>query len=122
MEWLTKFNDQLLGAPTGALVLLSCIAFGYVLRFFRRFPNEAIPLAVILWGAAFFMLLAPERQNMALRFWLARNFTIGLIIGFVAWLIHNKGLAILEDKVPFLKGLLTPTTPPPTEPPKDNTP
>lgn len=124
MDWITELNDQLIGAPAVALVVLGCIAIGYALRLARKFPNDAIPLTVIIAGSALFMLLAPDRTNgMQMRVWLTRNFLIGLILGFLAWRIHARGLKQLEDKIPFLKGILSTDAeaapPPPPNPPQD---
>ncbi len=105
METLTKFNEQLVGAPVGVLIFLGVIVCGYVLRVLACFPNRFIPAAVILLSAIFFMLLAP-RGELALRIWLGRNFLIGITIGFVAWKTHRNGLSKIEDKIPFLKGWL----------------
>ena len=87
--WLSK----LYGLPGSVLVLVSCIFFGYVLKLLpkRWFPNAGIPVAVILWGCAFNMLMAdPCADALPIRVWIVKNFLIGLIIGVAAWLVHNK--------------------------------
>ena len=87
--WLSK----LYGLPGGVLVLVSCIAFGYLLKLVpaKWFPNAGIPVAVILWGCAFNMLMAdPRADALPIRVWIGKNFLIGLIIGVIAWMIHNK--------------------------------
>ena len=87
--WLSK----LYGLPGGMLVLLSCIAFGYLLKFVPKkwFPNAGISVAVILWGCAFNMLIAdPRADALPIRIWVVKNLLIGLIIGVVAWMVHNK--------------------------------
>lgn len=116
MEWLdtylTEASDllgKLYGIPGGVLVLISCLVIGYVLRVIRRFPNSAIPLVVILWGPVFNMLIAdPKADTFPLRLWLVKNFLVGVVLGGVAWTIHNKALKKLEEKLPFLKGWLVP--------------
>ena len=87
--WLSK----LYGLPGGMLVLISCIAFGYLLKFVPKqwFPNQGIPLAVILWGCTFNMLIAdPRADSLPIRIWVVKNLLIGLIIGVAAWMVHNK--------------------------------
>lgn len=112
IETIIDALNKIEGAPAIALVLLSCLAVGYALRFIRRFPNDGIPVAVILWGAAFMPLLSDFRTSgiQSLRVWIIRNLVVGLIVGFVAWLVHNLILSKVEDwissKVPALGKLL----------------
>lgn len=90
--------NKLYGLPAAALVLLSCVAVGYVLRFIKRFPNDGIPVAVILWGAVAMSLVADSRAaNMSLRVWIVRNVLVGLGIGFGAWVTHKMVLSKIED-------------------------
>ena len=94
VAWL----NQLYGLPAIALVFLSCIVLGYVLKLVKGFPNDGIPLAVILWGAILLPLLT-EYKPGGLRIWLLKNILVGVIAGFIAWLFHNKILAKIEDKL-----------------------
>lgn len=90
--------NQLYGLPAAALVLISCLAVGYVLRFIKRFPNDGIPVAVVLWGAVAMTLVADSRAtSMSLRVWIVRNVLVGLAIGFISWLVHNLLLSKVED-------------------------
>lgn len=90
--------NQLYGLPAAALVLISCLAVGYVLRFIKAFPNNGIPVAVVLWGAIAMTLVADSRAtSMSLRVWIVRNVLVGLAIGFISWLIHNLLLSKVED-------------------------
>lgn len=89
--------DKIQGWPTTALVFATCIVFGYALRFIKRFPNDGIPVAVILWGAVFMLLLAdPRPHDMPARVWTVRNLLVGLAIGFFAWILHKVILTKLE--------------------------
>lgn len=102
--------NKLYGLPAIALVALSCIVVGYILRCIKRFPNDGIPIAVILWGAAFLPLLSDYTPGK-FRIWLVRNVFVGLITGFVAWLFHNKILSKIEDKLGlFNNSTVDPTT------------
>lgn len=94
LQWL----DRIQGLSAAALIFMSCIVVGYALRFVKRFPNDGIPVVVILWGAVAMLIIAdPRASSMPARIWTMRNLAVGLIIGLVAWLIHNKLLSRAED-------------------------
>lgn len=104
METLNKWWDQasemlgkLNGAPSLLLILFSCIGVGYGLRWIKRFPNNAIPIVVILWGGLFNLLIA-DTASIALRIWLGRNLLVGLIVGVASWALHMTLLKKLEKK------------------------
>lgn len=94
VDWLQKLD----GAPAIALVLFTCIMLGTILRFVRKFPNDGIPVAVVLWGGLFYPLIASDNNDITLRVWLVRNVLIGLIAGFVAWLVHKAIISRLEKR------------------------
>lgn len=90
--------DRIQGLPAAALVLFGCIVIGYVLRFIKAFPNNAIPVVVILSGSVLMLILAdPRATAMPARIWTMRNLLVGLIIGFAAWMLHYYALAKIED-------------------------
>lgn len=90
--------NQLYGLPAVALVLGSCIVLGYVLRFIKAFPNDGIPVAVILWGGIVMSLVADSRaSSMPIRVWVVRNILVGMIIGLGAWLVHKALLSRVEN-------------------------
>lgn len=97
LDSITTFLGTLYNLPSGTLVALTCLIFGYVLRYFQNFPKNAIPLAVILWGALWFPVLCSFDGKTPIRIWLIRNVFIGLVIGFAAWMLHNKFLSKVED-------------------------
>lgn len=98
LNQLTDLLQKLYGLPAGALVIVGCVVLGYVLRFWKGFPNQAIPVAVILFGGVVFPVIADANNDLTLRVWLVRNLLIGLAIGFIAWIAHNKFLKPIEDK------------------------
>ena len=99
--------DTLYGLPGNALVALTCIVLGYVLRLVRKFPNEGIPLACILWGMVCNPLVAdPASAGQSIRIWIVRNILVGAIVGAVSWLSHKLILSKLESRIPILGGLL----------------
>lgn len=94
LQWL----DRIQGLSAAVLVFFSCIVVGYCLRFIKRFPNNGIPLAVVLWGALMMLIIADPRANtMPARVWTMRNLGAGLIIGFLAWLMHRTLIKRLEE-------------------------
>lgn len=92
--------DKIQGLSAVALVFLSCVVVGYALRFIKRFPNDGIPVVVILWGALAMLFIAdPRATTMPARIWTARNVFVGLIIGMVAWLTHKMLLSKIENLI-----------------------
>jgi hypothetical protein len=89
--------NKLYGLPAIAIVMLGCLALGYLLRFIKAFPNDAIPVVCILFGAVLLPTLADARGPMPLRIWLVKNAMLGLIVGCLAWITHNILLSRLED-------------------------
>jgi len=98
LEDFLKILDRIQGLSSIALVAFSCLVIGYILRFVKRFPNDAIPVVVVLWGAAAMMFVADGRPGtMKPHVWEARNVLIGLIVGAVCWAIHFIALRRLES-------------------------
>lgn len=101
---LTQTADllgRLYSVPGYVMVFLSCLGFGYGLKKFRRFPNEAIPLAVIMWGTIWTMAIAdPRADNFPLRVWMVKNLVFGSLIGAAAWALHAN-----RRRIPLLKKL-----------------
>jgi hypothetical protein len=92
--------DKLQGASAVTLVFLSCIVVGYILRFIKPFPNNAIPVVVVLWGGMFMSLIASGRATtMPMHVWVIRNALVGLIIGGAAWIAHYVVISRIETWV-----------------------
>lgn len=107
LTFVTDTLGKLYGLPGAVLCLIASIGLGWVLKGFKRFPNDAIPAVVVLSACVLNMVLAdPRSDTLPLRLWVAKNFTVGLIIGVVAWQLHHRWLRKIEDKIPFLKGWL----------------
>lgn len=110
--------DKIQGWGIPPIVVAVCIIFGYILKCIKKFPNDAIPLVVIIAGAIGMLILSPPTpQGSVVRAWHFRNFSIGLIFGFVAWMIHNIMLSRIEDylstKFQFVGNLLGKNPDPP---------
>jgi len=84
--------------PAVGLVFSVVIIVGYCLRFWKWFPNDGIPVAVIVTGAAAMLLVSDGRpDNIGWRVWNVKLCFTGLIIGFIAWMMHNLVISKLED-------------------------
>ena len=95
---LLTFLDKIQGWPAALLTVVGCISIGYLLKFWKWFPNESIPIVVILFGIAFFMFLAdPRPSDKPARIWVVRNAIIGLIYGCVAWALHYWAISYAEE-------------------------
>lgn len=92
-----------MNAPSGVIVALFAIALGYILKTAAFFPNNRIPLVVVLFTAVLFPLVqfCAKLQSLTggvgdallkTSAWLSipLNLLIGVIIGFTAWLFHNQ--------------------------------
>lgn len=111
--------------PSVGLVFALCIIAGYGWKCLKLswFPNEAIPPMVFVNGALAQLILGgPPPEGVPWYVWHTRQFIVGLIIGFVAWLSHNLVIKRLEDWIagqsPTVAKLLGKTngTPPATPP------
>lgn len=101
MGHLVKFLGSLYGLPGYVLVALSCAVVGYLCRFCKRCPNDYIPFFVVGWAMVFNPLIsAAPAKDSTWRIWLVTHVLIGMVVGLVAWLAHNKILKKFEMKVP----------------------
>ena len=99
LEWLNAL-DRL---PSIALVTLSCLILGFLLKKSSWFPNQGIPFAIIVWAMFFSFFLAPARpEGETLTGWKIINMIKGFIAGGGAWLLHAKVFKWLTSKFPFL--------------------
>ena len=101
---LTKIQSW----PAVGLVFDFCIVAGYCWKLarFKWFSNEAIPPIVILTGALAMLLLGGDHpENISGLVWRTRQFIVGSIIGFSAWLSHALILSRVED---YLGGIFPP--------------
>ena len=96
-DTLVNWDARLAGAPSGLLVFALCIAFGYLWKAIKVFPNRFTPLAVMVAGAILYPALT-YAVNQSGPVWV-RAAVVGFIIGFLAWLFHRLLLKKLEDKL-----------------------
>lgn len=116
---LTKIESW----PAVGLVFALCIVAGYCWKLakFKCFPNDAIPAIVVLTGALAMLLVgADEPAGVSGRVWHTRQFIVGCVIGFTAWLSHALILSRVEDwisnLVPGVGKALNGKPPPPDKP------
>ncbi len=96
-EALHEF-EQIANWGNGAKTAACCLGFGYLWKSLRWkwLPNEAIPPAVMLFGAAAFTWLSSSQPNLP-KGWVSGALTTGFTIGFLTALAHNYGISRLED-------------------------
>lgn len=98
IDHIVALLNKLYGLPAVALVAFSCLVVGYILRYIKAFHNSGIPVVVVLWGGLAMSLVADSRATtMPLRVWIVRNVLVGLIVGFLTWLVHRYAIKRLED-------------------------
>lgn len=101
MEFINDLIKQIAQIDTGALLVVSVIATGYLLKAMAWFPNQLIPVATFLVAVGGNMLLGeigevgPASRNPHVRLAL-----VGVIFWAVGWLLHNQGLSRLEKFLP----------------------
>lgn len=100
MKDILDFLTNLYSLPVAGLVAILGIVLGYILKFWKKFPNDGIPPVVILaCGAAAPLMATPPGNGDSIRIWAFKNIVVGLAIGLLAWLAHNQVLKRIEDKL-----------------------
>lgn len=114
---LTDLLDSAYGAPGVVLVLAWCIGLGYFLKMAHWVKNERIPIYIVFWGVIWNVVLRPlpkvpaDASNFEAIWFVvqhvSRLIAVGFLIGLVATLLYDKVLKPLEQKFPWLGGLLS---------------
>lgn len=88
LDQVLKANDALLGLPALPLVLVLAIAIGYLLKFIPVYPNNWVPIGVILGAvlANVVIAISDGKGNYA------RAVIYGIIVGVASIAIHRKWL------------------------------
>ena len=119
-EWINELVEALnalYGLPGIALVALFCLLVGYALKLCKRFPNEGIPLVLVILGGALLPLISDFRGSpLPLRIWLVRNVLVGMLIGLCTWLAHKLIIKRIEAKIPWVAEFLGDTEQAPPKP------
>lgn len=118
MEFINDLIKQITQIDTGALLVVSVIATGYLLKAITWFPNQLIPVATFIVAVGGNMLLgeisavSPASRNPQVRLAL-----VGVIFWGIGWLLHNQGLSRLEKFLPEpIRKLIGVEQQPPTSP------
>lgn len=124
MNDILKALENVQNLSAAAMTFAASIICGYILRCIKKFPNDGIPLVVILTGCINMMVLAdPRSSEVPIRIWITRHLIAGAIIGFIAWMSHKAVLSKLEDYLAqrfdiVARVLGIDKTTPPVDPPK----
>lgn len=118
MDFFNDLIKQISQINTGALVVFSVIAAGYLLKALPFFPNNFIPIATFVVAVASNILLgdlgevSPSSRNPHVRLAL-----VGVVFWAIGWLLHNQGLSRLEKFLPEpIRKLIGAEQQPPTNP------
>src|SRR3990167_1605090 len=100
MDYLNDILKSIGTLGQEMLMALGCIAIGYVVRMLPGIPNKAIPYICIFAPLFIYPFLtnpgrvSPDVQNPIVRIELT-----ALLIGVLAWILHDKVIAHVEDKL-----------------------
>lgn len=107
MSTFDGYFQAALNTPYWLVAIGVCLACGYAIRRLRPEWKEAIPLICLLVAAILTMFLAPPAPITAVAWrWRLLNFSIGAVLGLIAWLAHKLLLKKLEAKYPWIKDFL----------------
>lgn len=107
MNWLEEAVNILSKLGPEMFCVVSCIAFGYVIRLIPAIPNKWIPAACILFAPLVYPFLtspgrvSPDSVNPMMRIVLT-----GLVLGVSAFILHDKVISHIESKIPGLRKVL----------------
>lgn len=120
MDYLDDLLKSLLTLGPEMLTCLAMIALGYLLRVVPSFPNKWIPMVCILGAPILYPLLISDGQIApTVKNPIVLKVLIGFLLGVLSWFGHDKVLSKVEDRIPFLKGLLSRAESKASEQPKE---
>lgn len=96
IDTLSKALDAITGLPVGLLTVVVTLIIGFTLKKTRRFPNDLIPLAVIVCGTV---------SSVAIRYGFGRFIVEGMVYSGLAWMFHKFiWKAFIARFFPMVKG------------------
>lgn len=107
MNYLEEAINTLSKLGPEMFCIVACIAAGYVIRIIPAIPNKWIPSVCILIAPCIYPFLtntgrvSPDSVNPMMRIVLT-----GLILGVLAFAIHDQALSRLEKYIPGLRKVL----------------
>jgi hypothetical protein len=100
MEYFIDLVQQLHKLGPEILIGLSMIGLSYALRRIPPFPNNWIPVVCIFTPIFIHPLLAnPSRLTEFPHYPTVRFALEGLLIGVIAWMVHDQIIMKLESKI-----------------------
>lgn len=120
IEFIKDAVEQIGHLPSTLLLMLVIIVIGYMLRLIKKFPNDAIPFVCVLLGAVGNLFMRDRSDAISTVAYPKINLlAIGIIIGFLAWVLHRFAIQKLEDWLKTKLGIglpdggpVVPPTPP----------
>lgn len=103
IKWIQSAADYLQVAPAWFMVVAASIVIGYILKLWKLFPNQLIPVCVVPAAIAIEIALMWPARQQPLGSWFVRQGIVGMVLGFAAWVLHRAILHRFEDKFPWLK-------------------
>lgn len=105
IKWIEDGINKLYGAPVWLLVVCLSIVVGYLLKAWKRYPNNFIPHAVVTVSAITnTVLMMPMRQpKQPLGAYILTQLIVGCVVGFCAWTFHRFVLKRVESKFPWVQ-------------------
>lgn len=89
LEQVMKYSDTLLGLPAIPLLLIGCLAVGYLFKAIPVYPNKWIPLGVYGVGIVGSFALTPLKSGVEI----GRALIYGIVVAAFAIFIHRKWLS-----------------------------
>ena len=80
IETLNKLFGEIERLPVWSLTVAVTLIIGFTLKKTKRFPNDMIPMGVLLFGTA---------ASVAIRYGFGRFIVEGLVYSGTAWLFHK---------------------------------
>lgn len=107
MNYLEEAINTLSKLGPEMFTIVACIAFGYVIRLIPAIPNKWIPTFCILFAPIVYPFLtstgrvSPDSVNPMMRIVLT-----GLVLGVLAFVLHDKVIWHLEKYIPGVRKIL----------------
>ena len=98
-DQIQSIVDWLQNAGAVPFTIAACIIISYAFRYWPQFPNKWIPVVCILIGPVVFCILNPRAAGITGPVFYTHSIVGGLAIGLLAWLIHDKWISQIEDKI-----------------------
>jgi hypothetical protein len=100
METLEDLKTFLMGAGPLTLVFTASIALGYMLKTLPVFPNYLIPWVCVAFSSCALRFTQKITEEDCQKWFMPelRLYIVGALVGFAAWIAHNRFLKNWIDK------------------------